>query len=109
MTVQHPEYPGAEIQVHYEMSGFPPTSEACAVIFVRDSNIGTSNLQDALVAQTAAQVKALQGFTPFLERTLVTKAYLSHQSSGRGKCASNLPPHSRVACYINFRLFPETQ
>ncbi|KAF8450553.1 hypothetical protein L210DRAFT_2396719 [Boletus edulis BED1] len=49
ITVQHSECPGAEIQVHYEISGFPPSSEACAVVFVRDS--GLPGLRDMLVAQ----------------------------------------------------------
>jgi hypothetical protein len=96
ITVQHPECPGAEIQVHYEISGFPPSSEACAVVFVRDSDM--PGLQDALVAQAVVQLKAIQDFTPFLERTLAAKAFVSHQSSVSGRRMSILCPRSRDAC-----------
>ncbi|KAI9574698.1 hypothetical protein HD554DRAFT_2166162 [Boletus coccyginus] len=83
MTVQHPKCPGADIQVHYEISGFPPSSEACAVVFVRVA--GMPGLRDALVAEAAFQMKTRQDFTPFLERTLTAKAFVSHQSSGSGR------------------------
>jgi len=43
------------------------------------------SLQDALVAQAAVQLKAIQDFTPFLEHTLAAKAFVSHQSSVSGR------------------------
>jgi hypothetical protein len=82
ITIQHHECPGAEIQVHYEISGFPPSSEACAVVFIRDSDM--PSLRDALIAQAVVQMKAIQDFAPFLERTLAAKAFVSYQSSTRG-------------------------
>ncbi|KAG6378701.1 hypothetical protein JVT61DRAFT_12973 [Boletus reticuloceps] len=88
MTVQHSECPGAEIQVHYEISGFPPSSEACAVVFVRDSDL--PGPRDVLVAQAVVQMKAIHDFTPFLERTLAAKAFVSHQWSTSGARMSNL-------------------
>lgn len=88
VTAQHPECPGAEIQLHYEISRFSPSSEACAVVFVRDSDV--PGARDALIAQAAAQMKTIQNFTPFLERTLAAKAFVSHHPSARGRRMSNL-------------------
>jgi len=107
MTVSHPKSPGADIQVHYEISGFPPSSEACAVVFVRV--VGQSSLRDALVAQAAFQMKTLQDFTPFLEHTLTAKAFVSHQSSGSGRCESSLRYRLVTCAKIIFWPFPEIQ
>lgn len=88
MTVRRPECPDAEIRIHYEISGFPPSSEACAVVFVRDSD--TPSLQDVLVVQGAIQMKMIRDFTPFLRRTLAAKAFVDHQSSASGRRTPNL-------------------
>jgi len=82
-AVQLPECDGAEVQIHYEISSFPPSTEACAVVFMRDS--GTHSVrEDTLFAQaTAVRLKEIQEFVPFLEHTLVAKAFVNIQSSGR--------------------------
>lgn len=99
ITVQHPEYRDAEIQIRYEISGFPPSSEACAIVFVRDSD--TPSMRDALVSQAASQMKAIQGFTPFLKRTLAAKVFVSHRSSMGGRRMSNICPF-HDACLKSF-------
>ncbi|KAF9247329.1 hypothetical protein BU15DRAFT_39022 [Melanogaster broomeanus] len=73
VTAQLPGLSDAQVQVYYEISHFMPSTEACAVFFVR----GLDAPRDALVTHIADKMKAVPEFAPFLMRTLAAKVFVS--------------------------------
>ncbi|KIL00598.1 hypothetical protein PAXRUDRAFT_129434 [Paxillus rubicundulus Ve08.2h10] len=82
VTAQLPELPDTQVHVYYEISHFMPSTEACAVFFVR----GLVASQDLLFTQIANKIKALPAFAPFVVRTLTAKVFVGPGFGESEKC-----------------------
>ncbi|KAG9317438.1 hypothetical protein JVU11DRAFT_1638 [Chiua virens] len=88
LLVQHPECTMVQnFRSIMKYPGFLHSSETCAIMFVRHSDV--PHLPDTLAVQAVIQMRAIQEFTPFIERTLVAKAFVSH-SNGSGRLVVSL-------------------
>ncbi|KAL4076098.1 hypothetical protein J3A83DRAFT_4224936 [Scleroderma citrinum] len=63
-------------QIHWEVSHFLPSSEACAVLFVQGLTGGASE-SAVSTTDTVRRLKAVLALSPFLTRTLSAKVFVS--------------------------------
>lgn len=73
----------SRLELHWEVSHFLPSSEACALLFVRGLTGSGSNS----AAATGNRLKAVPALSPFLTRSLSSKVFISPKVGEPDQCA----------------------